>query len=69
MPLSRPMPTVATGAHELRVREGTMSYRLIYGLRPGIGVLLLVAFAKKTRATPEHVVALAQKRLGELVDD
>lgn len=69
MPLSRAMPIVASATHELRVHDAQVSYRVIYCLRPNIGVLLLAAFAKQTRAAPKRQIRLAQQRLKELLDE
>jgi phage-related protein len=66
LPMSRPMPSIAAGAHELRVREVQTSFRVVYCLRPDQGVLVLSAFVKKARSTPMTQVKLAQRRLREL---
>ena len=67
LPLSRPMPSIAAGAHELRGRDARGSYRVLYCLQPDQGVLVLSAFWKRTRSTPIVQVRLAQRRLRELV--
>src|SRR2546430_13272899 len=58
MPLSRPMPSVASGAAELRIRDKSGVYRAFYYSQSSRGVLVFQAFAKKTRATPNHEIAL-----------
>ncbi len=67
LPLSRPMPGIGVGVSELRVRGVQTAVRVVYCLRPGMGVLILNAFVKKTRAMPRVLVTLAQRRLRELV--
>jgi len=67
LPLSRPMPSIAAGAHELRVHDLQSSFRIVYCLRPSQGVLILSAFVKKTRSTPMAEIKLAQRRLRELL--
>ncbi len=62
MPHSRPMPTVGSGCHELRIVDGTVSWRLMYHVAPSALVLLAV-FPKKTAATPPSVMAECRKRL------
>ena len=47
MPVSRPMPVVASGVHELRTRDETGVYRAFYFLKSIRGVLILHAFEKK----------------------
>ena len=69
MPLSRQMPSVAPGAAELRVRDRSGVYRVFYDAGCPRGVLVMHAFAKKTRATPGHEIALARRRLKELTDE
>ncbi len=69
MPLSRPMPSVAAGVEELRVRDRGGAYRVFYYLRLADSVLIFHAFAKKTRTTPTHEIALARKRLKEMLDE
>lgn len=67
MPLSRPMTTVAAGVEELRVKDRTGAYRAFYFARLARGVLIFHAFEKKTAKTPEHEIALARKRLKEML--
>lgn len=62
MPQSRPMPSVAAGCHELRVRDAQANWRLIYFLDSD-AVLVLHVFAKKTQATPPDAIKLSQARL------
>lgn len=65
MPLSRPMPTIGNGVHELRLKDRSGAYRVFYVL-PGAVVYVLHAFHKKTHATPKSNIDLVQKRLKEL---
>jgi len=69
MPLSRPMASVATGVEELRVRDRSGGYRVFYYAKLRDSVVIFHAFAKKTQKTPPHEIALAQKRLKEMVDE
>ena len=69
MPLSRPMPSVAAGVEELRVKDHTGAYRVFYYLRLADSVLICHAFAKKTEKTPTHEIALARRRLKEMLDE
>ncbi len=66
MPLSRPMPSIGRGAHELRLKDRSGQYRILYVLaRPGF-VHVLHAFKKKTQATPARNIAIARQRLREV---
>ena len=69
MPLSRPMPSVAAGVEELRVKDRSGAYRVFYHTRLADSVLIFHAFAKKTQKTPPHEIALAQKRLREMLHE
>lgn len=62
MPHSRPMPTVGLGCHELRIVDGTVSWRLMYPIAPSALVMLAV-FPKKTATTPAVVIVECRKRL------
>ncbi len=68
MPNSRPMPQVAAGASELRVRDTDGIYRVFYDTASTQGVLVFPAFVKKTQRTPPLEIELAGKRLKELLD-
>jgi phage-related protein len=66
MPLSRPMPSIGKGVHELRFRDRAGVYRVIYVLIGGGVIYLLHAFMKKDKKTPQPNIDLAKKRLKEL---
>jgi phage-related protein len=67
MPLSRPMPSIASGVEELRVRDRSGNYRTLCYTRSPRGVLVIHAFIKKTQTTSEHDVDLGRQRLRELL--
>ena len=69
MPLSRPMPSIAQGAAELRIRDRSRVYRAFYYSRSPRGILVFHAFAKKTQATPARELDLGKKRLKELLHE
>lgn len=69
MPLSRPMSSVAAGVEELRVRERSGTYRAFYYTKLADSIFIFHAFAKKTEKTPPQEIALAQKRLREMLDE
>lgn len=66
MPLSRPMPSIGKGVYELRFRDRSGIYRVIYVLLGANEIFLLHAFMKKTAQTPKQNIELAQKRLKEV---
>ncbi|HEY3581959.1 MAG TPA: type II toxin-antitoxin system RelE/ParE family toxin [Pyrinomonadaceae bacterium] len=69
MPLSRSMPTVAVGAHELRIRDRSGIYRVFYYTKLANSVLIFHAVTKKSQKTPQHEIALARERLKEMLDE
>lgn len=69
MPLSRPMPGVAAGVHELRVRDAAGIYRSFYALKYRQGVLVFHAFVKKTQKTPADEIELGRRRLREVLHE
>jgi phage-related protein len=69
MPNARPMPGVAAGVSELRVKGEDGSFRAFYYTASAHGVLVFHAFAKKTQRTPPLEIELGRKRLKELLDE
>jgi phage-related protein len=66
MPLSRPMPSLGSGAYELRLKDRSGAYRVVYALIVHGTVHVFHAFKKTTRTTPRRNMDLARRRLGEL---
>ena len=62
MPASRPMPSVGTRCHELRVNDSTGHWRLVYRIDSD-AIVIAEVFSKKSRATPKPVVDVCRKRL------
>ncbi|MFA4874095.1 MAG: type II toxin-antitoxin system RelE/ParE family toxin [bacterium] len=69
MPLSRPMPGIGRGCHELRFRHRSGVYRIIYCLAGSGMIYGLHAFKKKARETPYHNIEIAKRRLKEVADE
>ncbi len=66
MPLSRPMPSIGAGVHELRLRDRAGTFRVIYAVITKSGVVLLHAFKKTSEKTPQRNVEIARTRLKEV---
>jgi len=62
MPASRPMPMVGSSCHELRIDDGTVTWRLIYHVDTD-AIVILDVFQKKSRTTPKQVIEVTRKRL------
>jgi phage-related protein len=67
MPQSRPMPSIATRCHELRINDVGGTWRVIYRIDKD-AIVILEVFAKKTGQTPKHVIETCRKRLKEYDD-
>ena len=62
MPASRPMPSIGSSCHELRVDDGAVTWRIVYFIDSD-AIVILEVFQKKSRATPTHVIDTTRKRL------
>ena len=58
----KPMPIVGPGAAEIRVRDETGSWRVIYVARFTEAVYVLHAFRKKSQKTAREDILLAEQR-------
>ena len=67
MPLSRPMPSLGRGVHELRLKDRSGTYRVVYALVRGGTIYVVHAFKKTTQATPLRSLELVRKRLKEVM--
>ena len=56
------MPTVGTGAYEIRVRDESGAYRAIYVAKFEAAVYVLHAFQKKSQQTAKMDIELAKAR-------
>ena len=62
LPHSRPMPAIARGCHELRIRDRDTTWRIFYFIDADAIVLLELA-EKTTRETPQRVLENCRQRL------
>ena len=62
----KPMPTIGKGVEEIRVRDDSGAYRVIYTARLADAVFVLHAFQKKTQATSKRDIDLAKQRFALL---
>ena len=68
MPLSRPMSTVAFGAHELRVKDAASAVRIFYVVKTKDAIWVFHGFTKKSAKTPISEIELGRQRLREVQD-
>jgi phage-related protein len=62
----KPLGAVATGVHEIRIRDRRGAYRVVYIATLAAAVYVLHAFEKKTQRTPKAEIELARRRLALL---
>src|SRR5436190_1713820 len=62
LPHSRPMPTVGTSCHELRVGDSDAAWRIVYYIDED-AIVILDVFSKKTPRTPQSILATCRNRL------
>ena len=65
----KPIPSIGKGVEEIRVRDESGAYRVIYTARLADTVYVLHAFQKKTQATAKRDIDLARKRYADLMRD
>ena len=66
LPLSRPMPAIGRGVHELRLKDRSGAYRVVYALGTRGAVYVLHTFKKTTQETSARNLGLARTRLKEV---
>ena len=62
MPHSRPMPTIGSRCHELRIVDANRTWRVVYRLDAD-AVVIADVFPKTTQQTPRQVIADCKRRL------
>jgi phage-related protein len=62
----KPMISVGPGVREIRIRQASGTFRIIYVATIGDAVHVLHAFQKKTQATAKRDIDLARARLRQI---
>ena len=65
----KPMPTIGKGVEEIRIRDDSGIYRVIYTARFADAVFVLHAFEKKTQRTSQRDIEVAKDRFREMMRD
>lgn len=68
-PQSKPMKIIHKNAYELRLRDRSNQYRVIYILVTGNQILIPHAFEKKTQKTATRDIKLSISRIKEMFDE
>jgi phage-related protein len=66
MPISRPLPFIARGLHELRLSGRAGEYRVFYVIRVQDAIYVLHATDKKTQRTDKRTIQIIKSRLRSL---
>lgn len=64
----KPMPTVGPGVNEIRVREESGAYRVIYLAKFEEAVYVLHVFEKRSQKTPKSDIQLPKSRYADLLN-
>ena len=64
MPQSRPMPSIGTRCHELRINDENLTWRIVYRIDSD-AIVILEVFDKKTNQTPKRVIDTCKDRIKE----
>ena len=62
LPQSRPMPSIGTNCHELRINDENLIWRIIYKIYTD-AILILEVFEKKTSNTPKSIIDTCKQRI------
>jgi phage-related protein len=65
----KPMPSIGQGVREIRIREASGAFRVIYVATLPTAIFVLHAFQKKAQATPKADLDLARSRLRALLTE
>lgn len=65
----KPMETVGAGAKEIRIRDATGAFRVIYVVKFAEAIYVMHCFQKKTAKTSKADLDLAAKRYRELLKE
>lgn len=68
LPHSRPMPSIGSGCHELRIHDESVSWRILYRIDDD-AIVIMEVFEKKTRTTPKNIIETSQRRLRRYDDE
>ena len=63
----KPIPSIGRGVEEIRIWDGSGTYRVIYTARLEDAVYVLHAFQKKTQTTTQRDIETAKRRFDQLM--
>ncbi len=62
LPWSRPMPSIGSRCHELRINDENTNWRIVYRIDVDV-IIILEVFRKQTQRTPQVVIERCKKRI------
>ena len=62
LPHSRPMPSIGSRCHELRIDDQNKTWRVVYRMDHD-AIVILEVFEKKTEKTPREVMETCKRRI------
>jgi phage-related protein len=62
LPQSRPMPSIGSRCHELRINDEAKTWRIVYRIDVD-AIVILDVFEKKSRQTPRSVIENCKRRI------
>ena len=62
LPWSRPMPSIGSRCHELRIPDENQTWRIIYRIDDD-AIPILEVFSKKTQQIPKSVIDTCKRRI------
>jgi len=62
LPHSRPMPSIGSRCHELRIQDRDQTWRIVLRIDED-AIVVLEVFSKKTASTPDRVIDVCKQRL------
>ena len=65
----KPMPSIGQGVQEIRIRDVTGAFRVVYLAKFASAVYVLHCFQKKTQRTSKPDLELAERRYRELLNE
>ena len=67
LPQSRPMPSIGSRCHELRINDHNVTWRIVYRIDSD-AIVILAVFKKGTAKTPTQVIDACKRRM-RMYDD
>jgi len=62
LPQSRPMPSIGSRCHELRIPDKNVGWRVVYRIDSD-AIIIVEVFSKKTGKTPKSIIGTCKDRL------